>query len=82
MNEYYRKGIIRRNNRKLSRTTRKAFYYAHFRRWDGMTDEKQTDVQALATYLLALSIMEKTNNTYVTREIRQALAEVKKELGL
>lgn len=47
-----------------------------------MTDEKQTDVQALATYLLALSIMEKTNNTYVTREIRQALAEVKKELGL
>lgn len=36
---------------------------------------------AMASYLVALAIMEKTGNTYVQREIREVMSEIRKELG-
>lgn len=38
--------------------------------------------QALASYLMALALLEKTGKTYVSREIRQTLDEIQAELGL
>jgi hypothetical protein len=36
---------------------------------------------AMASYLIALAILEKTGNTFVQREIREVMAEIRKELG-
>jgi len=38
--------------------------------------------QALATYLLALSILQQTNRTYVNHEISKALENIERELDL
>lgn len=38
--------------------------------------------QALASYLVALALLEQSSDTYVRQEIRQALAEIQRELGL
>jgi hypothetical protein len=36
----------------------------------------------MANYLIALAILEKTGKTYVQREIREIMAEIRKELEL
>ena len=38
--------------------------------------------QALASYLIALALLEQSGDTYVKREIRESLDEIKRELGL
>lgn len=38
--------------------------------------------QALATYLQALAILQRTDKTYVHREIAKVMQEIEKELGL
>jgi hypothetical protein len=38
--------------------------------------------QALASYLIALALLEQSSDTYVKREIRVALDEIQRELGL
>lgn len=44
---------------------------------DGMDGK----ASAMASYLIALAILESTGNTYVQREIREVMTEIKKELG-
>lgn len=38
--------------------------------------------QALASYLQALAILQRTNKTYVQREIQKVIDEIEKELSL
>lgn len=40
------------------------------------------NTSALATYLVALAILESNGKTYVSREIREAIEQLKIELGL
>lgn len=49
---------------------------------EGMSEYKTLRAQALASYLQALAMLEQTSDTYVKREIRQALVEIQRELGL
>jgi hypothetical protein len=38
--------------------------------------------EALAGYLVGLALLEQTGDTYVKKEIREVLDEIKRELGL
>lgn len=38
--------------------------------------------QALATYLLALAVLESNGKTYVSKEIREAIERLQRELRL
>lgn len=49
---------------------------------DGMENNRTLRAQALASYLQALAMLEKTEDTFVKREIRQAITEIQRELGL
>lgn len=45
-------------------------------------ESKTTDKQALATYLLALAILQGNGRTYVNHEIMDALERLQKEFNL
>lgn len=38
------------------------------------------NTQALATYLIALAILEKNGQTYVSREIRETIEKIKQDI--
>lgn len=40
------------------------------------------NTSALATYLIALAILESNGQTYVSREIREVIEQLRIELGL
>lgn len=44
--------------------------------------ERNDKAQALAAYLQALAILQRTDKTYVHREIAKVMQEIEKELGL
>lgn len=45
-------------------------------------DAKATDKQALATYLMALAILQGNGKTYVNHEIMDAIERLKQEFNL
>lgn len=45
-------------------------------------DGMDGNTSALATYLVALAILEQNGKTFVSREIRDAIDQLKIELGL